>query len=267
MNANLKKSLAVGLSLATLLSLSAPALAADKNVSLKEAKTIALEHAGLKAEDVTFTQAKLEYDDGRQVYEIEFFQGRNEYDYDIAYESGRILGYDHDAQTILPAASERKISLEEARETALEHAGLKEADIIFVKEDLEYDDGQAVYELEFYVDGAEYDYEVSASTGKILSYDYDAESYVPSAGAASTGKEASNESAGSSGITLEQAKAKALEHAGLSGSQVRFTKAKKDYDDGRTVYEIEFREGRMEYEYEINASTGRIIEWDKEYDD
>ena len=265
MNANWKKSLALCLPLTMLLSFGAPALAAESPVTLEQAKSIALEHAGLEQKSVTFTQAKLEYDDGRKVYEIEFFQGRSEYDYEISYSSGRILDYDYDAQTTLPPASKRKISLEQAKAAALKHAGRKQEDVIFVQEELDYDDGQAVYELEFYSADAEYDYEVSASTGKILSCDYDAESHIPEDAAVPSSKPATTASA--SNITLEQAKAIALKHAGLSADQVRFTKAKKDHDDGRTVYEIEFEKGRMEYEYEISVSTGKILEWDKEYDD
>ncbi len=71
----------------------------------------------------------------------------------------------------------------------------------------------------------------------------------------------------SSAITLAKAKSIALNHAGLTASQVTFTTAKPDYDDGVKVYEIEFRKGNWEYEYEIKASNGKILSWDKDYDD
>ncbi|MCD8181005.1 MAG: PepSY domain-containing protein [Firmicutes bacterium] len=69
------------------------------------------------------------------------------------------------------------------------------------------------------------------------------------------------------GITLEEAKAAALEDAGLDADDVTFTKAKLDYDDGALVYDIEFRYGTTEYEYEINASTGAVVSYDVDIDD
>lgn len=66
-------------------------------------------------------------------------------------------------------------------------------------------------------------------------------------------------------ITAEKAKEIALKHAGLS--KAAWGKAEKDRDDGRIKYEIEFRDGRMEYEYEIDAETGKILKAEKDYDD
>ena len=44
-------------------------------------------------------------------------------------------------------------------------------------------------------------------------------------------------------------------------------KAERDRDNGVTVYEVEFKAGGYEYEYEINASTGEILGHSREYDD
>ena len=69
------------------------------------------------------------------------------------------------------------ITMEEAKEIALTHAGLTEADVTFIKTELGIDDGRQEYEIEFYSGNREYDYEIDASTGKILSYDSDVENY------------------------------------------------------------------------------------------
>lgn len=60
-------------------------------------------------------------------------------------------------------------------------------------------------------------------------------------------------------ISMEDAKAIALQNAGLSSDSVSFTEAKRDHDDGIIVYELEFIANGMEYEYEINAVNGEII--------
>ena len=68
-------------------------------------------------------------------------------------------------------------------------------------------------------------------------------------------------------LTEEQALTIALEHAGLTEEQVSYLNVHLDRDDGRWVYEIEFREGRIEYEYAVRVSDGKIVDYDKDWDD
>ncbi len=68
--------------------------AADSYISIDEAKTIALNKAGLTASEVTFEKAKLEKDDGVMVYEIEFLKGNMEYDCTINATTGAIIEYE-----------------------------------------------------------------------------------------------------------------------------------------------------------------------------
>ncbi len=65
-------------------------------------------------------------------------------------------------------------------------------------------------------------------------------------------------------IDIETAKSTALTDAGLDSSQVQFTKEKFDTDDGVEKYEIEFTYNGYEYDYDINAKTGAIMEKGKE---
>lgn len=65
-------------------------------------------------------------------------------------------------------------------------------------------------------------------------------------------------------VTLEEAVNIALKDAGFTAADVNFTKKAQDTDDGVQKYEIEFTNGGYEYEYDINASTGQIIEKSKE---
>ena len=58
----------------------------------------------------------------------------------------------------------------------------------------------------------------------------------------------------------------ALSHASLKKSQVRDFSCKLDYENGVQVYEVEFEYGRYDYEYDINAKTGKIIRWEKDAD-
>ena len=66
-------------------------------------------------------------------------------------------------------------------------------------------------------------------------------------------------------ISVERAKQIALAHAGVGSA--KFKKAKLDYENGIKVYEIEFKVGNLEYEYDINVSNGAIISSSVEVDD
>ena len=66
-------------------------------ISVDKAKTVALKQAGLTPAMVTFGKAVLKKDDGRVIYEIEFFTSSNEYEYEIDAYSGAILSQDVDA--------------------------------------------------------------------------------------------------------------------------------------------------------------------------
>ncbi|EHO52764.1 peptidase propeptide and YPEB domain protein [Lachnospiraceae bacterium oral taxon 082 str. F0431] len=68
-----------------------------------------------------------------------------------------------------------------------------------------------------------------------------------------------------SGISADRAKQIALSDAGVSGAS--FTTVELDTDDGVRVYEIEFKVGNVEYDYDIDASSGAIISSSSEIDD
>lgn len=68
-------------------------------------------------------------------------------------------------------------------------------------------------------------------------------------------------------IGEEEAKSVALDKAGLTSSEVRFVKVKLDRERGKFVYEVEFKNGRDEYEADIDAQNGAILKWEKDWDD
>ena len=68
-------------------------------------------------------------------------------------------------------------------------------------------------------------------------------------------------------LSREEAIAIALKNAGLEESQVTRLKVEFDYDDGRPEYDVEFKHDGWEYEYEIHAESGKILRFDKDWDD
>ena len=216
------------------------------------AKEIALDHAGLTYSDVSFVRVELDWDDGRPQYEVEFYSGSKEYDYEIDAATGKILDVDFDIEnfTIPSGSAGDYIGEARAREIALDHAGVSASKAVFLHADLDYDDGRRGYEVEFYSGSTEYDYEIDAASGDILSYDFDAERYTPSAGA--------------SGDYISEAKVKDIVEDRAGGTGV-YREFKLERDDGRMVYEGELRIDWMEYEFTVDALTGTILEWEADH--
>lgn len=144
-------------------------------IGVEAAKNKALADAGLSASAVTFTKAKLDYDDRIAVYDVEFYTSTHEYEYEINASTGAV----HDKSVEAFKGNVTKpnnsntgnyISVDKAKEIAVGKAGLSVSGVTFQKAKLDYDDGRAVYEIEFFSGGVEYECEVDASSGTILDY-------------------------------------------------------------------------------------------------
>lgn len=146
------------------------------------------------------------------------------------------------------------ISETDAKEIALLHANVNESDATFVKVKFDYDDRIPEFEVEFYVENTEYDYEIHAITGDILSFDQEIE----------TPRTSSSSTAFSDLITETQAKELALNHAGVSENDVSRLKVEFDYDDGIPEYVVEFYVGNTEYDYEIHGFSGDILSFGRD---
>ena len=172
-------------------------------------------------------------------------------DYDTRYEKdGQPSGY---------------ITLAKARQIALTHAGVSEADAVWDDREFDFENGRPVYELEFTAGGVEYDYDIDATNGKILraKTDRDDDRSTPGTAAApSTGA-----ASATSYIGLEEARQIALERAGVSAGNVRWEDNEFDLDDGTPLYELEFTSGGYEYSVDVHAITGKVLEYDAERDD
>lgn len=71
-----------------------------------------------------------------------------------------------------PSAS-NYISVDKAKEIALNHAGVKAADAIFVKAGLDWDDGRYIYGIKMVSGTMEYECDINAATGVITDWDVD----------------------------------------------------------------------------------------------
>ena len=174
------------------------------------------------------------------------------------------------------ASDSAYIGVEAAKSAAFAHAGLDASQVTMGEVDFDYEDGRMVYELEFYANGAEYEYDIDASTGAVVKFSQEggrpqtgsstgsggASGNVPSGAGSGT---AQSEAGGTAAdIGREAALAAALNHAEVSQDQVYDLEVKREYDDGRLEYEIEFKTGGWEYEYTISAADGAILDYERD---
>ena len=253
-------------------------------ISIEQAQETALDAANIDTADADISSATLSEVAGVTCYKVEFTSGDHAYSYSINAESGEVLemssreqstsaaSTDEDTQTVAPSAAPSAVpsadtstapaqtapntntstgTVDEAKaqEIALAHAGVSAADATITKSKLDYDDGRQVYEIEWYANGAKYDYEIAVATGEIISSDYEAKNIVGSGSSA----------------TVSEADAKQTALTRVSGATEKdIYEWKLDYDDGRPEYEGKIIYGGSEYEFTIDATTGTITEWDAE---
>ena len=252
-------------------------------IGVDDAKTAAYAHAGVSASDVLYVETDFDSEHGVMVYEVEFYAGSVEYEYDINALTGEVVKYEQkNTGTSIPSGgvSGDYIGEAAAKEAALAHAGVSEADVCWLKADFDRDDGVCYYELEFAANGLKYDYEINALTGDVVKFEQEQTGNLAGNGSgnsgsgtgtgAGTGNQYGN-GAGSvdtgSFIGEAAAKAAALSDAGVSESEVTRLKCELDRDHGSYKYEIEFNVGRTEYEYEVDAYSGAILKAEQDYDD
>ena len=131
--------------------------------------------------------------------------------------------------------------------------------------DPELDESPAHYEVEITSQsGEEFEYKIDAYTGTILESKREVED-----GAETPAEQPTKPVPSQTVQDIGYAKAKsiALNHAGVSESKAYDMDIELDDEDGILVYEVEFKSGNMEYDYEINAATGAILKHETELDD
>ena len=219
--------------------------AGNKQIGIEAAKQIALADAKVALKDVTFIKAELDNEDGRAVYEIEFYSGNVEYDYDIDALSGEIISNDFDIEDYsIPAQSAAA-----PQQTAAAPAPIQSQTAAPTQPQT----------------AAPTPAPIQPQTAASTPAPTQPQTVVSTAAPTEAPTQPPTQPAVPSTISAERAKQIALSHAGVGGAN--FTKVELDTDDGVQVYEIEFKVGNVEYEYDINAISGEIISSKSEVDD
>ena len=77
------------------------------------------------------------------------------------------------APAVVPTESRQELTKEEALQVALDHLGFTADQVTRVRTEYEIDDGIPQYDVEFHQGDWEYEFEIHAENGKIISYDKD----------------------------------------------------------------------------------------------
>lgn len=144
------------------------------------------------------------------------------------------------------ASQEGYIGADAAKQAALAHAGTAADQVRCLEAEYDFEDGRMIYEVEFTVNGAEYEYDIDAATGAVLRY----EGGEPDEGSLPGGQTVQQPVIGEAA-----ARDIALTHAGVRAAETR--ELEVELEDN--IYQVEFQAGQYEYEYRINAHDGSIL--------
>ena len=236
-------------------------------IPMEEAQEAALKAADIEAADADISATTLSEVAGVACYKVEFTSGEYAYAYTINAETGAVMEMSSQEQNAQASGTQTEtadpaapapaqnatgtgtVDEAAAQKIALEHAGVKAADATITKSKLDYEDGRQVYDIEWYVGGAKYDYEIAADTGEIISSAYEEKTM----------------GADSRNVTVSEADAKKTALDRVSGATDKnLYEWKLDYEDGHPEYEGKIIYGGTEYEFTIDAATGSVMEWDAE---
>ncbi len=169
--------------------------------------------------------------------------------------TGQTQNADIQVQTV--DGQDTAITGDEAKAAALADAGIDASEVTHIRVKKDWDDGRNIYEVEFYVGREEYDYDIDADTGVILSKDYDIDDDFYNG--------QNGQGTGSDGNIISEDEAVRIVLDRVDGAAASDVWMKLDYDDGRAYYEGEIYYNNTEYEFEMNAATGEILEWSEEH--
>ena len=249
------------------------------NVGSEEAAlAIALEHAGVTLDQLSWYEICLDFDDGIWVYEVEFVVGNTEYEYEINAITGEIIKFEteldddpHGAPPVTERPTQQPgsnfLSEDEIRAIVFNHAGVNANDVREFEIELDDEHGIWVYEVEFKAGNIEYDYVVNAVTGEIIKSETEVDDDPTAAPGTPRPTAQPTQQPGSEFLSEDEIRAIVFNHAGVNANDVREFEIELDDEDGIWVYEVDFKAGNIEYDYVVNAVTGAIIRVETEIDD
>lgn len=142
--------------------------ASGTGITEADAKTIALNQAGVAEADTIGLAVRQDFDDGLTIYEVDIYTPSMDYDYDINAADGTILKEDRSVTEQVTTDPGTAITPAKAKEILL--AKVSGAGEQNLRMKVDFDDGRSYYEGEIIYNGMSYDYELDAQTGNIVEW-------------------------------------------------------------------------------------------------
>lgn len=259
----------------------------------KVAKDIAYKAAGIDPLSVKHCTCEIDLEDGVIIYDVEFIVPGAIYDCEIDATSGELIDFEIDTVDDLYSEETSSVidsnptvvfkSKEDVKELLLKKNGLTSAMCQHFTISLNYEDSFAKYDVEFISGNQKYEYEVNAVDASIISFSHkeikednsqkvtepfttSPENVTSSADLTENTDDTSSANETKLRISKEDAINIALKHAGVQNATDIDFETEFGFNNG-IVYCIEFKYANMEYEYEIDASSGEIVDFEKDIDD
>ena len=166
------------------------------------------------------------------------------------------------------ASTKSYIGVEKAKQIAFNAAGINSNNIYDLEVELDYEYRTMIYEISFNSNSREYEYEINAVNGSIINGEKELDDdYYPATNNTIRNNSTTNtnKNTSTSYISRDRAKQIALGNAGISN--VRDLSIELDREGGKMIYEVSFESGNKDYEYDIDAVTGSILNKKIEVDD
>lgn len=172
---------------------------------------------------------------------------------------GIIGGYIFAQSDIITSAEKAPtITAQQAKKIALNQFGGKITEFEYDHDD---DDQVPHYEIDIKNGNEKIELYIDATTGKVTvkereTFNKKANAQVNNTSNTTTKEQAAKILTEKEAIAIAQKKAKGT-----------VTKVELDEDDNVLIYEIEIKNGNTEYDFEIHASTGKILKYETDRDD
>ena len=226
-------------------------VARNTSIGSGNAQNFAFADAGVDPTSATGIRTEFDFEQGQFIYEVEFLANGTEYEYWIKASDGSIVKKEQDLIDPTISSAQKTTTPSTPQDT-------QQSTPAQTQQSVPAQTQQSTPAQTQQSAPAQAQQSAPAQTKQPASVQ------APQSTPAQTKQSVS---AQAQQISIDTAKATAVSHAGFQTADVTFSKAKLDHEDGRTIYEIEFFNNHVEYEYEIDAITGSVLKSDSDYDD